>query len=219
MFFFCQEGITSQSVPSGLKIAITLTMSVFPLVVIALLNWSVYKTAKLQANAVAIQIGSLDGSESQQQNNSRRRITERKAALDVSLIIVAFLLCFFPTWMVGLYVRFFKSTNVPYEAVLVTYCIFTVSSVCNPIIYSIRERVFRRAVKELFLRTRIAPHGNPTTDNHNRMTCMSSVNHDTVAPISTAFAVLVNHLQDKRLPEGTRRAGVPVQHYEQQLNS
>ena len=175
--FFCQEGITSQSAPSGLKIAIPLTLFVVPLVVIALLNWSVYKTAKLQANAVAIQIGSFDGSESQQQENLRRRITERKAALDVSIIIAAFLLCFLPTWIMGFYVRFFKSTNVPFEAVLVTYCIFTFSSVCNPIIYSIRKRDFRRAVKEMFLRKRIPPH--------DRMARMSSVNHDIEASIST----------------------------------
>ena len=219
VFFFCQEGITSQSVPSGLRIAIIITLFVVPLVVIALLNWSVYKTAKRQANAVAIQIGSFDGSESQQQDNSRQRITERKAALDVSLIIAAFLLCFLPTFIVGLYVRFFKSTNVPSEAVLVTYCIFMFSSVCNPIIYSIRKRDFRRAVKEMVLRKRILPHGNQTTDIYNRMAPMSSVNHDTVAPTSTSVVVLANQLQDERLPEGTSRPGVPVQHYEQQLNS
>ena len=187
-------------------------MFVFPLVVIALLNWSVYKTAKLQANAVAIQIGSFDSSESQQQDNSRRRITERKAALDVSLIIAAFLLCFLPTWIVGLYVGLFKSTNGSSEAVMVTYCIFTVSSVCNPIIYSIRKKDFRRAVKEMFLRKRIPPNGNQTTDIHNRMARMSSTNHDIEAPTSTAVTVLANHLQDERLPEGTRRAGVQVQH-------
>ena len=210
-FFFCQDGITSQSVPSGLKIAIPLIFFVSPLVVIALLNWSVYKTAKHQANAVAIQIGSLYGSESQRQENSRRRITERKAALDVSLIIAAFLLCFLPTWIVGLYVGLFKSTNVPSEAVLVTNCIFTFSSVCNPIIYSIRKRDFRRAVKEMFLRKRIPRHGNQTTDIHNRMARMSSANRDIEAPTSTAVTVLANHLQDERFPEGTRRAGVPVQ--------
>ena len=94
--FFCQEGLTSQSGPSGWRIAFSLVFLVVPLLVIALLNWSVYKTAKLQANAVAIQIGSFDGSESQQQGNARRRNTERKAALDVSIIIAAFLLCFLP---------------------------------------------------------------------------------------------------------------------------
>ena len=133
-----------------------------PFLVIVLLNWSVFKTAKRQANAVVIQIGSFDGSESQQQDNSRRMLVERKAALDVSIIIAAFLLCFLSTWIVGFSLRFFKSTNVPPEAVLVTYCIFTFSSVCNPIIYSIRKRDFRRAVKKGFLRTQIAPQTNPS---------------------------------------------------------
>ena len=160
--FFCQERLKSQSGPSGWRIPFALVVLVVPLLVIALLNWLVYKTAKLQENAVGIQFGSFDGSESQQQDNSRRRITERKAALDVSIIIAAFVLCFLPTWIVGLYARFFKSKNFPSEAVLVTYCISIFSSVCNPIIYSIRKRDFQRAVKNLFLCRRITPQTNPS---------------------------------------------------------
>ena len=168
--FSCQQEIKSQSGPSGWRIAIPLIFSaVVPLVVMVLLNWTVYKTAKLQANAIAIQIGSLDGSESQQQDNSRRRITERRAALDVSIIIATFLLCFLPIRIVSVYVRFFKSTYVPSEAVLVTYCIFIFSSVCNPIIYSIRKRDFRRAVKNLLVRRRITLQTNPS-DMDNRVT-------------------------------------------------
>ena len=202
--FFCLPRLTPQSGPSGLKIAMLLTAFLLPFVVIVLLNCTVYKTAKHQANAVAIQIGSLDGSENQQQDNSRRRITERKAALDVGIIIAAFLLCFLPTWIVGFFLRFFNSTNVPPQAVLVTSSIFTFSSVCNPIIYSIRKRDFRTAVKEMFLRKRIAPHGNQTTDIHNSMTRMSSVNHDIEASNSTPEAKLFNQLQDGRLHEGMR---------------
>ena len=160
--FVCQQGWISQSGASGLSTAMVLALFLVPFLVIALLNWSVYKTAKRQVNAVAIQIGSLDGSENQQQDNSRRMLAERKAALDVSIIIAAFLLCFLPTWIMGFSLQFFKSTNVPSEAVLVTSCIFTFSSVCNPIIYSIRKRDFRRAVKKTFLRTRIAPQTNPS---------------------------------------------------------
>ena len=168
--FFCQQGVTVQSETSGWRIAFSLVFLVVPLLVIAFLNWSVYKTAKRQANAVAIQIGSFDGSESQQQENSRRIITERKAALDVSIIITAFLLCFLPSWIVGLCLQFAESTNVPSEAVLVTACIFTFSSVCNPIIYSICKRDFRTAVKKTFLGNRIAPQTNQATDIHSRMT-------------------------------------------------
>ena len=78
--FFCQQELTAQSCTSGWRIAFALVFLVVPLLVIAFLNWSVYKTAKRQANALAIQIRSLDGSESQQQENSRRRISERKVA-------------------------------------------------------------------------------------------------------------------------------------------
>ena len=46
------------------------------------LNWSVYKAARVQANQVAIQIGSFAGSESQQQETSRRQMSERKAAIE-----------------------------------------------------------------------------------------------------------------------------------------
>ena len=190
--FFCQQGLTAQSDQGEWKIAIPLTLFVFPLLLIALLNWSVYKTAKLQANAVAIQIGSLDGCESHQHDNSRRRLKERKAALDVSIIIAAFVLCFLPTWIVNLCLWFLKSTNVPSEAVLVRYCIFMFSSVCNPIIYSIRKRDFRRAVKNLFLRRRITPQTNPS-DMENRVTGMiltCSANHGTEAFTSTLTASL-----------------------------
>ena len=160
--FFCQQGWISHSQPSGFRIALPLAFFVVPLLVIAILNWLIYRTAKRQANAVAIQIGSLDGCESHQQENSSRRRTERKAALDVSIIISAFGLCFLPAWIVGLCLQIFKITNVPSEVVLVTNCIYMFSSVCNPIIYSIRKRDFRRAVKNLFLRWWITSQTNPS---------------------------------------------------------
>ena len=77
--FFCQQqGWTSLSASSGLKIAFSLVLLAVPVLVIAFLNWSVYKTAKRQANAVAIELGSFDDCESHQQGNSRRRLTERE---------------------------------------------------------------------------------------------------------------------------------------------
>ena len=160
--FFCQPGWSSRSHTGGWRIVIPLTFFVFPLLVIALLNRSVYKIAKRQANAVAIQIRSLDGCVSHQQEKLIRRRTEKKAALDVSIIIAAFALCFLPSWIVGLCLQFAKSTEVFTEAILVTNCIFMFSSVCNPIIYCIRKRDFRRAVKNLFLRWWITPQTNPS---------------------------------------------------------
>ena len=159
--FFCQKGWSSQIQPSGWRIAIPFTFFLVPLLTIVLLNLAVYKTAKRQANAIAIQIGSIDGCQSHQQENSRRLRTESKAALDVSTIIAAFGLCFLPSWIVRICFQVF-SIKVSSEAVLVTYCIYMFSSVCNPIIYSIRKRDFRRAVKNLFRRWRITPQANPS---------------------------------------------------------
>ena len=199
--FFCQQGVTAQSETSGWRIAFALIFLVVPFLVIALLNWLVYKTAKLQANAVAIQIGSFHGSESQQQENSKRRITERKAALDVSIIIAAFLFCFLPSWIVGLCLQFAESTYVPSEAVLVTACIFTLSSVCNPIIYSIRKRDFRTAVNKTFLCKRIAPQTNQATDIHSS-TLRCSSNNDVEALTSAPVASLAIQLEERRFHGG-----------------
>ena len=171
--FFCQlQERTSQGGPSGGKITFALAIFLAPFLVIALWNWFVFKTAKPQANAIAIQIGSLGSCTSHpEQDNSRRRLTESKAALDVSIIIAAFVLCFLPSWITNICLWFFKSTNVSSEAVLVTYCIFTFSSVCNPIIYSIRKRDFRRAVRNLLVGLWITPETNPS-DMGNRVTGM-----------------------------------------------
>jgi len=63
--FFCQEVWTAQST-SGWKIAIAVVfLYIMPFLAIFFLNWSVYKAAKVQANQVAIQIGSFAGSENQ----------------------------------------------------------------------------------------------------------------------------------------------------------
>ena len=69
---------------------------------------------------------------------SRQRI-KRKAAVDVSIIIAAFLLCFLPGWIEGIWRQFARSIKVPAQVVQVTSCILIVSSLCNPIIYSIRN--------------------------------------------------------------------------------
>ena len=181
--FFCQQGLTVQSNTSGWRIVFALVFLVVPLLVIAILNWSV---------------------DSNQQENSRRSRTERKAALDVSIIITAFLLCFLAYWIAGLSLRFFKSTNVPPEATLVTSCILTFSSVCNPIIYSIRKRGFRTAVKKTFLCNRISPQTNQAAGIHSRMpmsTIRCSANNDIEALSSTPAATLAIHLEDRRVHE------------------
>ena len=112
-------------------------------------------------------MGSIVGFESQQrcqqqsqQQEMSRKIQERKAAVDVSIIIAAFLLCYLPGWFTGLCRQFVKSPKVPAEVILVTACIFFVSSLCNPIIYSIRKREFRKRIKNIFRRIGIYSRSN-----------------------------------------------------------
>jgi len=141
--FRCQQGWTVQSGSSGRNaILLSIASFVLPFLVIVFLNWSVYKTAKRQIEALEVQIGSLAGSESQQQETAKR-MRERKAAADITIIICAFVMCFLPTYFVGNIRQFVKNIKVPAEVVLVTSCIFHASSICNPIIYSIRKRDFR----------------------------------------------------------------------------
>jgi len=77
----------------------------------------------------------LSVSESHQEELSRRK-GERKAAVDIGIIITAFLLCFLPGFIVWLFQQLGKSIKVPANVVLITNCIFTASSTCNPVIYS-----------------------------------------------------------------------------------
>ena len=147
---------------SGFNLAVFIF--VLFVLIIAFLNWSVFKTASnLQANVV--QVGSIDGSEPNHQEEMARRIIERKAAVDVSIIIGAFLLCFLPSWIASLCFQFLGSAKVSAEAILSTTCIYSVSSLCNPIIYSIRKRVFRSGVKKLLRRIGVCEKSNQNNIN------------------------------------------------------
>ena len=75
---------------------------------------------------------------------------ERKAAAGIIIIICAFVVCFLPVYIVGILRQFVKSIKVSAEVVLIKTCIFTASSICNPIIYSIRKRDFRTGLKNVF---------------------------------------------------------------------
>ena len=66
-------------------------------------NLSVFKLAKRQINAIDIHIGNLVDAKKPAAKYISRRIRERKAAVDVCVIIAAFSLCFFPGWIVGQY--------------------------------------------------------------------------------------------------------------------
>lgn len=150
--FFWEQGWSVQG-GSNAKTMVSLALFSFVVhfLVIVFLNWRVFKVAQtLRGNPIApVQVESIAGSESQQrcqqqsqQQEMSRKIQERKAAVDVSIIIATFLLCYLPGWFTGLCRQFVKSPKVPAEVILVTVCIFFVSSLCNPIICSIRKREF-----------------------------------------------------------------------------
>ena len=148
--FFCEQGWAENSESYRAVVFPTATLLI-PFLIIVLLNASVYKTAKRQINAIEVQVGGpVDAENPQQQEIVSRRLRDRKAAVDVSIIIAAFLVCFLPVWVTGICRQFLPGIDIPAEAVLSTTCIFFLSAICNPIIYSIRKREFRKAVKKMF---------------------------------------------------------------------
>ena len=71
---------------------------VVPLLAIVFLTVSVYMTARRQINAIELQMGGspINAESPQQQNIVSSRLKDWKAAIDVAIIIAAFLLCFLP---------------------------------------------------------------------------------------------------------------------------
>ncbi|CAH3143899.1 unnamed protein product, partial [Pocillopora meandrina] len=111
----------------------------------------VVKTARnLQRNSLALQMGSIEGSDLNQQQEMLSRHRELKAVVDVAIVIAVFTFCFLPGWALSVSRLYYE--NVPVAAILTTRCIFAASSVCNPLIYSIRKREFRSGVKMVLRR-------------------------------------------------------------------
>ena len=161
--FFCEQGWSVQS--SSIAAVKSVFFFVVPFLVIAFLNYRVFKAAKaLQRNDVApvqVENTACAGSKNQSgQEISIRRIRERKAAVDIIIIIAAFLTCCISAWITGICRQFITSFKVPAEVILVTACILMSSFLCNPIIYSIRKRGFRTGVKNVFRRIRICGSSN-----------------------------------------------------------
>lgn len=74
-------------------------------------------------------------------------LKEGKAAKDVMIIISAFLLCYLPLWIMALCRSLGKEPSV--EAILATHGVYCTTMVWNPIIYSVRKKEFRKALKKL----------------------------------------------------------------------
>ena len=142
-------------------IVVPIATIIIPFLVILVLNVSVYKTANRQINAMVVRVGGpVEAEITQQQEMVSRRLRDRKAAVDVTIIIAAFLVCFLPFWVTGICRLFVPGIDVPGEADLATACIFFFSTICNPIIYSIRKREFRSAVKRMFRRIGVRQDSN-----------------------------------------------------------
>ena len=162
----CEQGWALDLQGSKIKIhesmiVVPFAFIIMPFLVILFLNVSVYKTASRQINAMVVQVGGpVDVEITQQQEMVSRRLRDRKAAVDVTIIIAAFLVCFVPFWVTGICRLFVPGIDVPAEADLATTCIFFLSTICNPIIYSIRKREFRSAVKKMFRRIGVCQDSN-----------------------------------------------------------
>ena len=162
--FHCEPGWAEQSSSSTRKMFVILIATAImpvPFIVIVFLNVHVYRTAKRQINAIEAQVGGHgDAVSSQQQEMSRRFRADRKAAIDVAIIIAAFLVCLLPGWGMSICQKFVPSIDVPAGAVLVAKCVFFLSAICNPIIYSIRKREFRNAVKKMLRKIGVCQDSN-----------------------------------------------------------
>ena len=161
--FFCEQerAVQSESI-RGKEVVFPVATLLVPLLIIVFLNTSVYKTARRQINAMEVQVGPgpVNSQSPQQQEIVSRRLRDRKVAVDVSIIIAAFLVCFLPVWVTGICHLFVPGIDIPAEAVLSTTCVYFLSAICNPIIYSIRKREFRKAVKKMFRRIGAGPYSN-----------------------------------------------------------
>ena len=210
--FRCEKGWTVQSGVGGRNtILLSIASFVLPFLVIVFLNWSVYKTAKRQVEALEVQIGSLAGSESQLQEMAKK-MKERKAAVDIIIIICAFVMCFLPLYFVGNIHQFVKNIKVPAEVVLVTSCISSASSICNPIIYSIRKRDFRTGLNNVL--RRIGLYKN-SVNISNEMIAINNVrigtNLATEDSRLTPAVAQATQYQDEKLSGITRRIEVNFQ--------
>ena len=189
--FYCEQGFVQSASSRGNAVIFAILFFFAPFLVISLLNWSVYRVTRRQTHAVSVQIGNLDGAEDNSHKNVTRRESDRKAAKDVIIIIAAFLLCFLPTWISGIFRSFVQEASVPAEVTLITSSIFFVNSLCNPIIYSNRKREFRKAVYTLLTRTGVCGNANVIPNiqrNVIEMTTSNTLNRE--GPTESSAAVL-----------------------------
>ena len=76
-------------------------------------------------------------------------LKECKAARDVLVIIGALLVCFLPMWINSTY-YYFKGEPPSSGAIFWVNSLYGTTIICNPIIYSVRKKEFRKAVRKTF---------------------------------------------------------------------
>ncbi|KAL9954383.1 hypothetical protein ACROYT_G041912 [Oculina patagonica] len=173
------------------------------------LNWSVLKTANtLQRNPVQAR----DIGESQNLLEMSRRRRERKAAVDVCIIIAAFMVCYLPFWTVGMCRQFRNSSEVPAEFVFVSNVIYSISALCNPIIYSIRKREYRAGIKNVFRRIGVCESPiNPQNNEIGMKDFTSRANCSTGKSSGRQTAAQATQNQGERFYGSTGRSEVTFQ--------
>ena len=152
--FFCRAASDAPTfnTPAAAFIVIAVHTSI-----IFFLNWRVLKTVNaIQSNDQPViflesTAASSNNGPSQHRRHEARRIKDRKAAVDVCIIMAAFMICYLPEWTDFVLHYFFK-VEFPSEVTQTTRCIYYISSVTNPIIYSVCKWEFRGGVKRTIKR-------------------------------------------------------------------
>ena len=96
----------------------------------------------------------------------RVRQLEIKAAITFGIVIGAFMLCFLPLFVGTLYQQFHdpgEQENVT-RTMQILSIIASVSACVNPVVYTCRDREFRKSIREILLRKRKA---NPKCKNQS----------------------------------------------------
>ena len=139
--FVCEQAWTRQGNASDTKrILYGFTLFILPLLVIMILNYSVFKEAREKSVEPA-------GVTSPAQITRRAKFhQEHCAAIDVFIVVGTFLLLFLPLWVSGIARRFLSKDGLDASFHMVPADLTVASAVCNPLIYATRKRQFRQAM-------------------------------------------------------------------------
>lgn len=150
LLFVCisQSGLkTGKQLVAGAVVAAVFL--IIPLVAMARMNFAILKCAR--AHAKLLNTTEEHNASAVERQTWKRRLKENKAAIDVLLIVGAFLLTFLPKWVLTVYCGITEACeSVPFAVVITVNCAVHLNSIWNPIIYSVRKRDFRKTVVKVF---------------------------------------------------------------------